>query len=60
MTDRLTRYVLIGHPRQRLADKLLRLAVFGPSDVTSASGACSAVSLRVYFVDDTVDAFEVG
>ena len=58
MTDRLLRYALLGDPLQlsQLPStvKLLRLGVFGPNDITSGS-----LSLRVYFVDDTTDAFEV-
>jgi hypothetical protein len=73
MTDRLMRYVLLGEPRPAVvasrpgtdqswsvasspavAVKLLRVGAFAQVDVTS--GACN---LRVYFVDDTVDAFEV-
>jgi hypothetical protein len=73
MTDRLMRYVLLGEPRpavvasrpgadqswstvssSAVAVKLLRVGAFAQTDVTS--GACN---LRVYFVDDTIDAFEV-
>jgi hypothetical protein len=67
------RYVLLGEPRpavvaprpgadqlwstvssSAVAVKLLRVGAFAQTDVTS--GTCN---LRVYFVDDTVDTFEV-
>lgn len=55
MTDRLMRYTLIGEPNMAgKAIKILRIAAF-------ASAVLSAVdfNLRVYFVEDTVDALEV-
>jgi len=59
MTECLMRYALIGQPSSVgcKAVKLLQVAVFAP--VTAALATQSLYSLRVYFVDDTADAFEV-
>ena len=56
MTDTLQRYVLVGEPNmQRKAIKILRLAVFAP-----ALPSATDYNMRVYFLEDTRDAFEVG
>ena len=58
MTDCLMRYALIGQPASAAckAVKLLQVAVFAP---VSGVATVSLYNLRVYFVDDTADAFEV-
>jgi len=58
MTECLMRYALIGQPASATckAVKLLQLAVFAPVTGIAAAPLCN---LRVYFVDDTADAFEV-
>lgn len=48
-------YALVGEPLTQAAVKRLKLAVFGSMEV----GAMS-YSLRVYCVDDTPHAFQVG
>lgn len=48
-------YALVGEPLTQAAVKRLKLAVFG-----SADAGCLAYSLRVYCVDDTPHAFQVG
>jgi len=55
MCDVAARYALIGQPREAgsRAGKLLRIAAFAP-DTRSAD-----CSLRVYCVDDTIDAVQV-
>lgn len=56
MTDRLMRYALIGEPNMAgKAIKILRIAAFGPAVVSAVD-----YNLRVYFVEDTMDALEVG
>jgi len=63
MTDCLMRYALIGQPASASSSavKLLQLTVFAPAAAAAAVTAApvSHTSLRVYFVDDTADAFEV-
>lgn len=58
MTDCLMRYALIGQPASAgcNAVKLLQLSVFAP---LSGLTTVPVYNLRVYFVDDTADAFEV-
>jgi len=61
MTECLMRYALIGQPASATgcgAVKLLQVAVFAPVAL-SAAAAAHLYNLRVYFVDDTADAFEV-
>lgn len=48
-------YALVGEPLTQAAVKRLKLAVFGSVDAGSLS-----YSLRVYSVDDTPHAFQVG
>lgn len=56
MTEQLQRYALIGEPvAQGRAVKILRLAAFAPSLPPSVE-----FSIRVYVVEDTPDALEVG
>lgn len=50
------RYALVGEPLSHQAAKRLRLAVFGSPDPTNSLG----FTLRVYCVDDTPHAFQVG
>ena len=50
------RYALVGEPLSQEAAKRLRLAVFGSPDTSSSLG----FTLRVYCVDDTPHAFQVG
>jgi len=59
MTECLMRYALIGQPSSAAckAVKLLQLAVFAP--VAAAVSSVPLYDLRVYFVDDTADAFQV-
>ena len=62
MTDCLMRYALIGQPASASSSavKLLQLTVFAPAAAAAVTAApVSSTSLRVYFVDDTADAFEV-
>jgi len=62
MTDCLMRYALIGQPASASSSavKLLQLTVFAPAAAAAVTAApVSHTSLRVYFVDDTADAFEV-
>ena len=58
MTECLMRYALIGQPASASckAVKLLQVAVFAP---VNAVATVPLYNLRVYFVDDTADAFEV-
>ena len=58
MTECLMRYTLIGQPASAgcNAVKLLQVAVFAP---VSGPATAQLYNLRVYFVDDTADAFEV-
>lgn len=54
MTDRLMRYALIGEPNMAgKAIKILRIAAFAPAVVSAVD-----YNLRVYFVEDTMDALE--
>jgi len=55
MTECLMRYALIGQPSSAgcKAVKLLQVAVFAPV------ATVPFYNLRIYFVDDTADAFEV-
>lgn len=48
-------YALVGEPLTQAAVKRLKLAVFGSMEAGSVS-----YSLRVYCVDDTPHAFQVG
>lgn len=48
-------YALVGEPLTQAAIKRLKLAVFG-----NMEGASMNYSLRVYCVDDTPHAFQVG
>lgn len=48
-------YALVGEPLTQAAAKRLKLAAFG-----SADGGSLGYSLRVYCVDDTPHAFQVG
>lgn len=59
MTECLMRYALIGQPSSAgcKAVKLLQVAVFAPA--VSAVATVPFYNLRIYFVDDTADAFEV-
>jgi len=55
MTDCLMRYTLIGEPNMASkAIKILRIAAFAPAIPSSMD-----YNLRVYFVEDTMDALEV-
>ena len=55
MTEQLRRYVLVGEPNmQRKSMKILSLAAFAP-----AQPSASDYNVRVYFLEDTQDAFEV-
>ena len=58
MCDVTARYALIGQPRAGgcRAAKLLRMAVFVPATCTSVT---PDYNLRVYCVDDTIDAVQV-
>jgi len=58
MCDVTARYALIGQPCAdgSRAAKLLRVAAFAPATSTSVTPDCS---LRVYCVDDTIDAVQV-
>ena len=56
MTETLQRYTLIGEPALLgRAIKILRLAAFAPMSPPSTD-----YSIRVYVVEDTPDALEVG
>jgi len=58
MCDVTARYTLIGQPcgGGSRAAKLLRIAAFAPSTYTSVA---TDYNLRVYCVDDTIDAIQV-
>jgi len=58
MCDVTARYTLIGQPcgGGSRAAKLLRIAAFAPSTYTSVA---TDYNLRVYCVDDTIDAVQV-
>lgn len=56
MSEYLQRYVLVGEPYMAgKAIKILRLAAFAPAVPSSMD-----YNVRVYFLEDTQDAFEVG
>lgn len=56
LLDHPGRYALVGEPLNQDAAKRLRLAAFGSPD----TGNSLVFTLRVYCVDDTPHAFQVG